>query len=494
MTEHRRLYYTMTASGTRRLRALAAMKLILCFSMVVALLNKGANNDVVVMLQCSIVFALLPLAVATAGVPKHSIRALVLVLAVITGIFAWAVIQNIPLPGAENGAWANLAPWLPDLPAVASVSPGDDFNAFLKIALPLGIFMLILVLFSTDEDAYFVIQTVVTGGTILAVASILQFSMFPNTLIMDAKNYYLDSVTGPFINRNTAATFFGLIFLLSLPLVTRSLERINLGQLVIAGLSNRSFSNDERRALRRLALVTFMTATSLLTLLLTQSRAGIASTMVGLLGFILLRWLKRDQSRDPQIWKTRSKRIFCLAAVLIAMLVIIPSLAERVVYRYSVSGLDDARFCVWPGMLAAARDNLPLGTGLGSFSIVFPRYRSSDCGITYYWDKAHNFYLEGFVAIGLLFPILVFVSISALLGFFFAGRRRRKSFSIAGDTGIAVTLLVALHSAWDFSLQIPGFSMVLSVALAALTTLSLRPSRSRTNGPSNDSSAAASSE
>ena len=104
-------------------------------------------------------------------------------------------------------------------------------------------------------------------------------------------------------------------------------------------------------------------------------------------------------------------------------------------------------------------DNWLLGTGLGTFRDVFPAYRPAHCGIDAVWTRAHNFYMEGWIVSGIIFPILTFIAIIWLYEIFAKGLRTRKLYRWVPAVGIGMLTTVIIHSAIDFSLQIPGFAI-----------------------------------
>jgi O-antigen ligase len=101
-----------------------------------------------------------------------------------------------------------------------------------------------------------------------------------------------------------------------------------------------------------------------------------------------------------------------------------------------------------------------LGTGLGTFAWIFPSYRPSDISAWGIWDRAHSTLLEIAAEQGVPFALLV---LSTLLIIFFtliAGSRTRRSRAIYPLAGLLIALLSAGHSLIDFSLQIPGLTIV----------------------------------
>jgi O-antigen ligase len=141
----------------------------------------------------------------------------------------------------------------------------------------------------------------------------------------------------------------------------------------------------------------------------------------------------------------------------------------RFASRLMQQGLEsELRLGTYVQTLQAVKDHLWMGSGLGTFQDVFPAYRL-EIG-NWVWDKAHNDYLELVLGLGLpaalaVVVALVWLALKALRGFF----KRRRDTAFAA-TAVAVSVLVALHSAVDFSLQIQAntlaFALLLGLGLA----------------------------
>jgi O-antigen ligase len=148
--------------------------------------------------------------------------------------------------------------------------------------------------------------------------------------------------------------------------------------------------------------------------------------------------------------------------------------AGRSVYRMQEAGSEDARWCSFASTFNAIKDNWIFGTGVGAFQDVFPVYRDSDCaGIFGFWDRAHNFFLEGWLGLGLPFLAAMAIGYAILVGVFIRGIRIRHRFRYIPVMGLAVLILASLHSIVDFSLQIPGVGVYFAAIMAATVTVSL---------------------
>ena len=97
-------------------------------------------------------------------------------------------------------------------------------------------------------------------------------------------------------------------------------------------------------------------------------------------------------------------------------------------------------------------------------------YRNASIPVSALVDKAHNTYLEIVLELGLPFAICLFAAVFGLSLLCFRGLRRRRRNRHYPAIGIATTLLVAVHSLIDFSLQIPAvavsYAFVMGIAVA----------------------------
>jgi hypothetical protein len=92
-----------------------------------------------------------------------------------------------------------------------------------------------------------------------------------------------------------------------------------------------------------------------------------------------------------------------------------------------------------------------------------------------YWEMAHSVYLEGWLALGAPFLLLLPIVYYQLIKTYAYGYRHRHRFNFAPMTALAILLLLSLHSLVDFSLQIPGMAVVAALVLGAAAAISLAP-------------------
>jgi hypothetical protein len=161
------------------------------------------------------------------------------------------------------------------------------------------------------------------------------------------------------------------------------------------------------------------------------------------------------------------------------VMIMFSAFAGRASLRIEAAGGEDGRFCVMPFIKSAVADHLPWGSGLSSFQSVYAGYHEAACGISRVWTRAHNVYMEGLLTFGIVFAILVAIFVVTFATIFIRGIFKRKNYGFAPKLGLAAIVLVAIHSAIDFSVQIPGMATSFTALLAPLVTISLRPSAGR---------------
>jgi len=379
----------------------------------------------------------------------------------------WIVIQATPLPadGLGNPAWAVVREAGISVSPSIAVVPGDAVFAILPISLSFMTFLASLLLFRTDQQVQRALQIWGTCGAAFAMFAILQAIFFPTALMFGAKQSYFGSLTAPFVNRNTAATFYGLM-----------LASLIVSYAMAAARNGPASQVQVWLGLPAKWVFASMALIVAIALALTQSRGGAlaATAGCGVLAVVLVlqawcRARRHRYGRDLTRW-----RAVLLVVAAVALVVVAGSfLFGRAAIRTERQGLDDTRLCVARSVLPAIADNWGAGTGPSSFRYYFPAYRSAECGLQGTWYRAHNFYVETILALGSIAALFAFVfAYGVIIMVLLTGlrRRRRKKPLIWG--GIAALVIATIHSFTDFSLQIPGFSMQLAFLIAVSLIIS----------------------
>jgi O-antigen ligase len=118
----------------------------------------------------------------------------------------------------------------------------------------------------------------------------------------------------------------------------------------------------------------------------------------------------------------------------------------------------DTRFKVYAATLRASIEFLPFGSGLSTFGDVFLRFQE---GIGAYMDYAHNDYLQAFMELGFVAPVVVALLIAAYVMRMWELLRAEggRSFTLL-QLGAGLGMLpMILHSVFDFALHMPANAM-----------------------------------
>ena len=255
------------------------------------------------------------------------------------------------------------------------------------------------------------------------------------------------SLSGTFLNRDNYATFAGLGILCAMSLV-----RIDLPSSPGEPLRIRA-----RRVLSRLGGQTGFYLAAIVVLLvglvLSGSRAGMAAFVCGVVVLVL-------QRRRPSL-----VAILLLVAAAIALLALPGSL-------HLITGLADLlqqgageRPQIYDLTIAAITLRPWTGWGLGSFPAVYLLLQPSTQPL--YFDKAHSTYLELALDLGIPAALVFLTIILWLVARCVQGMRERARRREVPTLAIAATVLVGVHSIFDFPLQIPALAVLYAAILGA---------------------------
>lgn len=392
------------------------------------------------------------------------LRAAVFVFAAVLGLYV--LLQTVPAGPLANPVWDVLRETLGNVAGAAgdtiSVSPGQTLWALPRLLFPFTVFLVVLALFQDEPDALLLWRALAVVGALYAVYGLLQLLIFPHWLLFEPKVHYLDSLTGPLVNRNSASTLLGLSLVLSVGLLRHELSRLRRARASRPD----GYAAPAPRLSRYGAVLIAAAALEFVALVMTKSRGGLLSTVLaaGVLVMLLdFRFLKAG-------W---CNRILGTLAVLVLALLALDLFAGRTLYRMEVEGASISRLCAYRSTIEAAADNLPFGTGLATFTDVFPQYRDPSCGIAGVWTMAHNSYLENLLELGLPYLAFLAVGLVVVVRTLVYGLRERRRYRALPVAALAATVLVAAHAVVDFSLQMPAVSAFYAAMLASAMAVSL---------------------
>lgn len=269
----------------------------------------------------------------------------------------------------------------------------------------------------------------------------------------------LSSLNSTFINRNSYATYAGLGLLC---LMARSItnasrhDRAAYGALMSrqAIIENYIFSNWQSL----LGLMLLTTA-----LIGTESRGGFFSVVIAVFTLQIIIVVKT---------KLKTKLAFAsVAGVLIVVTLAFSASSNGLFKRLDlIQSESTERLNVFELTLDAIKDNPLLGAGYGGYQEGFRLYRSDEVRLVY--DKTHNTYLENAFELGLPASASLLLAIFWVMVLSIKGVMRRRRDWFYPAAGVSATMLVAVHSLFDFSLQIPA----IAITYAAIMGMSVAQS------------------
>ncbi|MFO7910873.1 MAG: O-antigen ligase family protein [Desulfotignum sp.] len=326
-----------------------------------------------------------------------------------------------------------------------SLHPGSTVSEFFRYTTYVLFYVLTVQLLCRKDLLRTTVFVVAVFGGLLAFSSILQFYLTTDMALWFRHAPNNSIVVGPYVNHNHYAGLMEMIFPVVLGLFLFYRPRIHNTSL-IRGIAE-IFSQEKANIHILIGASALLIVVSIFVSL---SRGAMISTVVSLVvftGFLLKRRISRGNT------------LLIMGMIILAALSIgwfgWEQILERFARLKNAHGIiHESRLDFWKDTWVMIQDFVFTGSGMGTFSHVYPLYRTiiSDRFLTH----AHNDYLEllseggvfGFF-LAALFLLVVFYKTYAVF------MQRRDAFSIylyIGSLSALVAILV--HSVTDFNLHI----------------------------------------
>ena len=360
----------------------------------------------------------------------------------LVGLFAVGLIQLLPLGAAP-----------------LTYDPHATRVALVEIAGLVVYFAAALAFTDSPKRLRLLARLVIVFGFLLAVYGLMQHFVNPRTIFFVREPKQAEPF-GPYVNRHHFAGYMELA--LAMPL-----------GLLFAGAVARE----------RVVLYGFASAIMAIALVMTNSRGGLLSMVCEVLFLAAVSMLARGRAREREdrdlAARLRSAAVrvgLGFALVLAVFVGVLYFGGEDALSRVAGTVYSDdpttGRAHFWRGTAQIIQDHPVLGTGLGSFGAVYPRYDTGNG--TYRLEQAHNDYLQIFSDAGVVGGALGLLFVAAL--FWTAVRRMhspdrfRRGVALGALGGCAGALV---HSFFDFTLHTTA-NALLFLLLAALATVNGR--------------------
>jgi O-antigen ligase len=372
----------------------------------------------------------------------------------IPGLFAftciWVLIQAaqwIP-QGWQHPLWLQASAVLGiELPGSISVAAEQGWTALMRLLSYAMIFFLTFQLARERSRAYAVFNWIILAGLAYGVFGLISFwGEFSPALLFQDRQLPHD-LRSTFINRNHFATWMGLTVLCAMALFYQKMSRPVVRPY--------EMPRDQESSFEQFVLKAWLPLTSLLlmvtAIVLTHSRGGFTASLAG---SIVLLWLLDSRASS----KNTLSRITVVAALVVASFAFYLT-SEVLLERIDRTDITaEQRMAVFAQVNKGIGDNPVLGFGYGTFADSFRLYDQVEEPVHY--DRAHNTWLENIFELGFPAAMALFLALGGLVLTCLRGVRRRHRDWVFPATGVAASVLVAIHALVDFSLQIPAVAII----------------------------------
>jgi O-antigen ligase len=373
------------------------------------------------------------------------------------------VLQLVPLP---LGLLEKVSPArLSDLVATQqpgraalTVYPRDTWVELVKLLAYLSAFAIAAHVSDLRKNRSGLIRALILLGVAEAGYGIVQYLTGWQKIFTYAKKYNLEEATGTFINRNHFAGCLEMVIPFVLASAFYSFQAWGSRRHAFSGTpEHEERSSAAHQTIFYLFLLIFM----VVALVFSRSRMGILVTIFIIVFLTGLAQLKLRQ----KTWLLGVLTFLACAVGYGLWIGLGPVLArfERVTEPTYLN--IEGRISIWTDTLRLIGDFPLLGTGLGTFDVVYRQYQTGQVHLLV--DHAHNDYLEfaadtGVVGAALLFVPMIYLLGKMIIAFLRDHRSYRRSMTLGCIGG---TLALLLHGITDFNLHIPGNALIFTVVL-----------------------------
>lgn len=367
------------------------------------------------------------------------------------GLILLGLIQLLPLRSSADSAGLSLS-----LSHSLSLDPYSTRLVLVQLISLFIFFMVTLVFTDTPRRLRTLTRTIIIFGFLLAMFGLTQSFTTDGTRVYWFRQLSQSTAFGPFINRHHFAGYMELA--VAMPL----------------GLLFSGAIEPYKRPLYAFAAMLMGVS-----LIMTNSRGGIISLAAEILFLVIIAGpgLRKHNTSRTQRLRAALMRGALAAGLVIVLFVGVLAVGGADVFNRLLGTVNAAdpttgRSHFWSVTLDVIKAHPLIGSGLGSFGVIYTRYDSLN-GM-YRLEQAHNDYLQilsdgGFVGglLGLAFLVILFWK-------GFARRNTEDKFRSGVATGaLAGCFAVLVHSAFDFTLHTTA-NALLFLVLAAMATLDRR--------------------
>ncbi len=339
-----------------------------------------------------------------------------------------------------------------------SLVPELGRNAVYSLFVPLAVLLLGVQL--TLEERFDLLKIFVIIGIMSGLIGLLQVVGDPVGPLYFYRVTNNGSAVGFFANRNHQAIFLSCLFpLLALfaSANAKTAERYRIRLSISAGIG--------------VVLIPL--------LLVTGSRLGILTGMLGIISAVLL--YKHQTNIRPDKRKVRrfnpAYAVGAFAIIILGLISILFSRAQAFQRLLASDETQELRFQIWGPIIEDAWKYFPVGSGSGSFVQIYQVHEKTNLLFPNYVNHAHNDVLEVFLTFGLIGIGLI---LAAFVAWLIATKKvwrdmpKDRLATRYGRLASVLILILAIASLADYPLRTPSIMTLWTVACLWFAD-SLRP-------------------
>ncbi|MFK7819101.1 MAG: O-antigen ligase family protein [Planctomycetaceae bacterium] len=355
-----------------------------------------------------------------------------------------------------------------------SVAAPETRRDLSLLVLAVAAFCVASQVFQSVNSQLFLSFAVAINGAALSIWGLFQQWNCPNELLPGVPCEVNSIIFSTYVNHSSAAGFVNMCLGSAIGLLLWRYRSAYGSQ------TEASFSVSLRNVLRSLTpillLLSLLTTVMIAGLVSSLSRGGCLAAVISFVVVTLFAARRQTSSAGFNAGVVAS-------AIGIGLLIWIgfsDALASR--YATTVQGdgiVQDNRLDHWSDGLRAARDFLPTGSGLGTYSSIYLLFEQNDN--PHWFRHAHNQYLEALVDGGIPGLLLMLAAIG-LVGYgcwYLATNREVGVHSWFGIGAMFLLVSQAVHATTDFGLYLPANMLLCAVVCGAVAGTAASTNNSR---------------
>ncbi len=381
-------------------------------------------------------------------------------------VIGWLATQLIPLPPSWWSALAGRESLAAEL-AFAGVDQrwrpiSLDWQTSVRALfawLPL-LALGLLVLGLTSRQRVNVLRFLLAAAVAAALLGLAQLSTGPDSALRwhEITNQY--AAVGPFANRNHLATFLASL--------------LPLGAAAFLAATDGS---PERRPLR-LTLAILAGVVILVGLAMTRSRAGVAVGCLSLLGVVVMAWSWR-RWRHRMDAPIHGLRAWVFVAALVIGFLLVQYALVGLLRSFDKDAMEDRRWSIAEMTLEVIEETGRLGTGGGTFPLVYGAFEPAEQRGDSYVNRAHNDWLEWWLEGGIPLFLLMLAGLAWLGVASWQAFRIHRNDAIWFQAASVGAWVILVHSLFDYPLRTTAMNVTMAALLVCVAKSAQPVRRSR---------------